>query len=287
MRVSSTTRRPVAQRESGGACPGLQVQILFGHERHPDTHTRQSIPKGVIVSQPLYNPFAAQQPTPAQAIPLARDVAPAPAQASAPAAASPFQAAATAPTAGPFGGSDVFGAPAPRRARAPRLSDLLQSGPGQPIVNRLLLVAPIRIEYGVPGVDGKPQDRLTMDIAVLDGPPIVYGGKPEKMGGSQHDQQADVPVLFEEVYDSHVGIIAATRDALRNRMLGAAPWMVLGRLFIGTAKPGQNPPFLIGRPDLPMAEQPGAPTPEDVELARRFLASEAAAPMLAKVSARG
>lgn len=240
------------------------------------------------MSQPLYNPFAAQQPTPAQAIPLARDVAPAPAQASAPATASPFQAAATAPTAGPFGGSDVFGAPAPRRARAPRLIDLLQSGPGQPMTNRLLLIAPIRIEYGVPGVEpGKTQNRITMDIAVLDGPPIVYGGKPEKMGGGQHDQQADVPVLFEDVYDSHAGIESAVRDALRNRMMGAAPWMVLGRLFVGTAKGNQNPPFLIGRPDLPMAEQPGAPTPQDVEIARAFLASDLAKPMLQKVKGNG
>jgi hypothetical protein len=238
-----------------------------------------------VTQQQFSNPFGqpAQAPPAAPANPFGA-AAPQTPQQYPPNVAGSFSAptapgiGSTAAPAQPFG-EDPFGAPAPRQARAPRLLDLHTSYPG-----RLILLAPIKVEVVPNRNEGAPpgstQDRMTMDIVVLDGPPIPYGGKPEARIPTPHTQQVSVPVLFENVYNSNSALVSQCREALLARQTGGSRWMVLGRLGIGEQRDptGQKqPPWVI----VPTEEQ------ADHELARRFLASELAVPMLSKPRGTG
>lgn len=158
------------------------------------------------------------------------------------------------PTTAPTGGEDPFSGPAPQQARGPRLRD---------IYGRLLLLVPHKLEQGVPNrlQAGTTQDRMTVDVIVLDGGPVQYGGKPEATPPVAHDKTAQVPHKTAGMYVSSAGLISQCRDALARRAQGQ-PGMVLGRLGVGNAKePGQNAPWLLT-----------PPTDQDKAIARQYLA---------------
>lgn len=240
-----------------------------------------------MTQAPMYNPFG-QPATPMPNPHVAPAVAPSPFGQPAAPPPTPFSAA---PPPTPFGapapGDDPFGAPAPSNFnRAPRMLDLWD-----PINQRgrLLLLAPIKTEQitkykMVSGVRTEQvATRVTMDMVVLDGGLLRWGGREEDPRASiPHNQQGNPPILFENVWNENVAIINATSRALYNRQTGQGMWMVLGRLYLGEAKNGNNAPWLIGRPDLPKDRQDEGATEEEKQLARAFLASEAAVPMLSK-----
>lgn len=229
------------------------------------------------MTNPFPNPFGGQTATAAPVVPPSFP----------PAFSTPTAQPAGAPVGAasqPFGAGDSpFGAPAPRPAKAPRLIDLHMSGQ-----HRLILLAPVKVETVRNTLDPSPnatQDRMTVDIAVLDGPTIFYGGKPEDPRNPiPHHQQIEAPVLFENVWISNAGLVSACRIALANRRSGQGHWMVLGRLMVGPqpSDPQKQRPWLIGRPDLPADQQPGGPTEADIAAANAFLATPAALPMLNK-----
>lgn len=88
------------------------------------------------------------------------------------------------------------------------------------------------------------QDRLTMDLVVLDGGTIHYGGRPEDIVPVPHNMTAEVPAKFTDVYDSHAGIISQCRDALEKVKQGQ-PGRVLGRITVGEKKGENKPPFIL------------------------------------------
>lgn len=193
----------------------------------------------------MTNPFALDNEPQAPAQPP-----PAPAPASAPAPQTP------PPPPGAGGDDeDPFAGPAPQRPKGPRLREMY---------GRLLLVMPLKLEEGIPNRLGKPgdvQDRLTADVVILDGGTIQYGGRPEAQPPTPHDKAAEVPLKVDRMFISAAGIISQCRDALAKRLAGK-PGMVLGRLGLGEAKGGQNPPYLL---------QPF--TEADAAIARQYLAT--------------
>lgn len=196
----------------------------------------------------MTNPFALDNEPQAPAQPAPSP----PASVNAPAPQTP------PPPPGAESNEDPFAGPAPQRPRAPRLRDLY---------GRLVLVIPHKLEKGIRSQfndkDGNPQfqDRLTMDLVVLDGGEIHYGGSPESIPPTPHDKTATVPAKFDRVFDSHAGIISQCRDALAKRQAGK-PGMVLGRLTTGEKKGGNNAPFIL---------QPF--TEADAAIARQYLAT--------------
>jgi len=213
------------------------------------------------MTNPFPNPFA--QPTSATVTPA---VPPAP--------------------SGAAPADDPFGAPAPAVSRAPRMIDLYNPQTG----GRLLLLAPVKVEQITRNkiVNGVPttqiSTRMTTDLAVLDGGDLHYGGKPEDPRvNTPHTTVVQPPVLFEEVWIENVALVNAMRDALTARRTGNGSWMILGKLYLGEARNGNNAPWLIGRPDL--AGERGAvhdPLPQWRAAAHAFLASPAAVPMLSR-----
>jgi len=201
----------------------------------------------------MTNPFQAQPQAPAQPAPQPSAPAPNPFETAAPAA--PAQSANT--------NTDPFDAPAPPKARAPRMRDLY---------GRLVVLIPKRLEEGVRSNfrdnNGQPvlQDRLTTDIVVLDGGTLHYGGRPEETPPVPHTEVADVPVRFEDVYNSNKAIISQCREALRKRLAGQGNGMVLGRIGKGEAKGGNNAPWILLEP-----------TEADRQLARQWWATQAQA----------
>lgn len=184
----------------------------------------------------MTNPFALDTPP-----------APAPAPAAAPAASPP-------PSTPP--GVDPFDAPAPQQPRGPRMRD---------IYGRLLLIVPHKLEEGIPNQKGKPgdvQDRLTADVVILDGGPIAYGGRPEATPSIPHDKTTNPPHRNSRMYISNVGIISQCRLALAKKVTTGQPGMVLGRLGVGEAKGGNNPPYVLS-----------APTDADKQTARQYLST--------------
>lgn len=148
------------------------------------------------------------------------------------------------------GAPDPFGGPAPRGDR-PKMRDLY---------GRLVLIMPKKLELGVATKwrdpvtqEVKRQDRLTMDIVVLDGGPLAYGGDPTAVPPVPHNKSAEVPVRFDGMYDSHTGIISQTRDALANFQRQAAgqqlrqgeTTMVLGRVTVGEKSGENKAPFIL------------------------------------------
>lgn len=78
----------------------------------------------------------------------------------------------------PTGYAPAVHAPTPSQSNIvrPRLLDFGRE-------NRLVLIAPLKIERGVPNNLGKPgevQDRMTADVVIFDGPLFAFGGAPEK-----------------------------------------------------------------------------------------------------------
>jgi hypothetical protein len=192
----------------------------------------------------MSNPFALDAaPTPAAA---PAPVAPAQAPVTAPVQpiTQPFQTGGVVP--GPMTASyddaDPFDAPAPQRPRGPRLQEMY---------GRLLLVIPHRLEENIPNrLDNKggTQDRMTADVIVLDGGPISYGGKPEKLPPVPHDKVGAIPFRQDKMFISAVGLISQCREALAKKVTQGRPGMVLGRLMTGQATGDQNAPYLLTPP---------------------------------------
>lgn len=197
----------------------------------------------------MSNPFALDTPA---ATPAA-DTATAPA--TAPVASTPV-AQPAAPAQPAAAGDDPFSDPAPREARGPRLRDMY---------GRLLLLIPHKLEEGIPNRLGKPgetQDRMTADVVILDGGPLMYGGAPEKIPAVPHTQLAEIPHKNARMFISSAGLISQCREALAKKVTTGVPGMVLGRLAVGEAKGDQNPPYLLT-----------PATDADKALARTYLAN--------------
>ena len=137
-------------------------------------------------------------------------------------------------------GGDVFDDPAPQRPRGPRPQELY---------GRLVLIIPKLVER-VPSNDEKAPagtmvDRMTADVIVLDGGPLHYGGKPEKLPPIPHDKVAQIPFRQPSMYVSAVGIVSQCRDALAKRERGE-PGMVVGRWMTGVqTDPKKQAPYLL------------------------------------------
>lgn len=165
-------------------------------------------------------------------------------------------------TQDPFAGSQDIGAdpfdnPAPQAER-PRVRD---------IHGRLLLIMPLSIEKGVPNRlrPGTKQDRMTADLIVLDGGTLHYGGAPEKIPPVPHTKHVEIGDGFkiEGLFISQVGLLSQCRQALANKLSeNGGNTMVLGRLTVGQATGGNNPPYLLN-----------PPTDADKALARKYLAA--------------
>lgn len=201
------------------------------------------------------NPFA-QNPASVSEAPASASAAPDPWTAT-----STFNPLPPSPPSSP--GADPFGAPAPQSDRA-RVRDC---------AGRLLLIMPKKVETVRNSLDRKnpdaTQDRMTADIVILDGGPILYGGNPEaRQNPKAHDRTHDVPWKMTGSYVSNVGLVSQCRDALHEHLRAKSgqppkgPTMVLGRLYQGPA--GENPegPWLLA-----------APSDEDKALARSWLAA--------------
>jgi hypothetical protein len=129
---------------------------------------------------------------------------------------------------------------------------------------RLVLITPIKVEFGIPNrlQPGTTQDRMTADVVILDGGPCAYGGQPEKPGGKPHDKWAQVPHRTRGQYISSVGLISQCREALERRRKGQ-PGMVLGRLYVGeSTDPAKEGAWLVSDP-----------TDADKALARAYLST--------------
>jgi hypothetical protein len=206
------------------------------------------------------NPYATTAPATAPANPYALPTTTAPAPATmpapaAPATAPPAQFTATAPAA-PVAGGDPFSGPAAQEARGPRVREMY---------GRLILITPKHVEkISRKQDDGSTKivDRMTADVVILDGGPCAFGGQPEKPGGKQHDQVAQMPHRNRDMYVSAVGLISQCREALAKRQAGQ-PGMVLGRLMVGEARDkDSNPPYLLSEP-----------TDADKAIARQYLST--------------
>lgn len=181
-------------------------------------------------------------------------------------AANPFGAGVPTQAAYPSsqGGTDPFGAPAPRADRPTMLC----------LPGRLLLIIPKRMEYQVPVKNPKPgmpthQDRLTADVIVLDGGTLHYGGDPGARPPRPHTKTTEVPLKIEGMYISQAGLLSQARDEIAKMQRGEMG-MLLGRLSWGEAAPGQNAPYLLQKF-----------TPEEAAVARAWLAANPITPFSA------
>lgn len=177
-------------------------------------------------------------------------------------APAPAQATATATTSAPAAqpGADPFDNPAPQEPRGPRLREMY---------GRLLLVVPHKLEEGLvsrqfrnPDGSTVVQDRLTVDVVILDGGTIHYGGKPEKTPPVPHTKTAETPMAIKRMYVSSVGLISQCRVALAKKVTTGQPGMVLGRLAKGEDSGKGEPPWVLT-----------PPTDADKQIARQYLAN--------------
>lgn len=129
----------------------------------------------------------------------------------------------------------IGGADAPQSAgTAPTISHMMMQ-PG-----RLVAIIPMKIERGVkaPG-ENKTQDRITADVLIIDGGPITYGGKPwarPPIPDTFVIQQ--LPYLARNVWISNSVLVTQLERKVGNGI-------VVGRLYYGEAKNGNNAPYKI------------------------------------------
>lgn len=129
----------------------------------------------------------------------------------------------------------IGGADAPQSAgTAPTISHMMM----QP--NRLVAIIPMKIERGVkaPG-ENKTQDRITADVLIIDGGPITYGGRPwarPPIPDTFVIQQ--LPYLARNVWISNSVLVTQLERKVGNGI-------VVGRLYYGEAKNGNNAPYKI------------------------------------------
>lgn len=158
-------------------------------------------------------------------------------------------------------GQDEFGAPAPQSDR-PRVIDLQ---------GRLIIWRPLRLEEGIAtrfkdnAGNAVVQDRMTVDVIVLDGGTLAYGGKPEDPDEpTPHTKSHEVPWCIERMYISQKGLVSQLRDAYRAKMTGQGQAMVLGRLVKGQkTEANRRAPWLISN----------QLTEQDKQMARAWLAA--------------
>lgn len=214
----------------------------------PQQYPPQGQPTQGYAPQPQYQPnatqaYGQQYPVPQQPVP-APQVAP----------MQPF---------GSSAGGEDFSNPE-MRGNSPRWADL---------VGRLLLIEPTKLERNVPNRLARPdangqiptQDRMTLVLTVLDGPPFTYGGKPKE--GIPDHLQASAPAEFRGALTSHAIIIAQCEAKLPG---AAGPGgRVLGRFGFSDRAPSQ--------PGQSRAYRLTEPTEEDKALARQWLAHKAGA----------
>lgn len=193
----------------------------------------------------MSNPFALDAPATAPAPPAT--------------ATAPGSVPASPPPASPAlpAEADPFDNPAPQAAKGPRIRDMY---------GRLLLIIPHKLEEQVKSrftdKDGNIQyeDKMTADVIVLDGGPIHYGGKPEKVPPIPHNKTADVPLKNARMLISLAGLVSQCREALAKKLTTGQPGMVLGRLSVGEARGDNNAPYLLA-----------LPTDADRDVARAYL----------------
>ena len=116
----------------------------------------------------------------------------------------------------PQGVAPQFHAPAPPQASIvrPRLLDIGREG-------RLVLVKPTKVERDLPNNLGKPgdkQDRMTADVVILDGPPFMFGGAPEK--GQPHTHNGAPPYEILSMYISSGPLISQCERRIGEYVLG-------------------------------------------------------------------
>lgn len=163
---------------------------------------------------------------------------------------APQQYAAPAPAAAPQGFGLSAPGSAPSAGSFPRIADL---------EGRLLCMLPKVFEEKIPRTGkfakpGETQDRMTVDIIVLDGAPFQFGGS----DGKPHDKVGYAPSRFNGCYVNQTVLVSQLRDAYdRYRREGAGA--VVGRLIQGVATQG-NPPWKLADP-----------TPDEIALAEKFL----------------
>lgn len=114
---------------------------------------------------------------------------------------------------------------------------------------RVVFIQPTRIEYQVPGrgAASKPQDRVTCDITVVDGGPLIFGAKMQPVP-TPATHQTQVPCTFTGVFISNTNMVAALTPALPAP--GQGPKLVLGVIERGiTNTAGNNPPWNLRQLD--------------------------------------
>lgn len=221
----------------------------------PPTQNPATVDPGAAAQAAAFAAWQAEQAAKAAAA-AAPPAAPVDPQYAAFLAAQAAQAAAPVAPAAPAS-NDPFDDPAPQRPRGPRPQELY---------GRLVLIIPKLVEK-VPSQDEKAPagtmvDRMTADVIVLDGGPLHYGGKPEKLPPIPHDKVAQIPFRQASMYVSAVGVISQCRDALAKRERGE-PGMVVGRWMTGQqSDPRKQPPYLLEKA-----------TDADKALARQYLAT--------------
>lgn len=117
---------------------------------------------------------------------------------------------------------------------------------------RLVIVQPVKLEHGVKSqfAGNPPGDRMSVNITVLDGPPITQ----------VIDKDGEVTYTFPEplvpgqnavlpaMYTSHTVIIGQLKPLMVNGE-NAPGKLTFGRLFKLNPKPGStNKPWALGRP---------------------------------------
>jgi hypothetical protein len=145
-------------------------------------------------------------------------------------------AAQVAPQPPPSGYADDFSDPA-TRGISPRWEQL---------DGRLLMIRPTKLERGVVNTLGRPdsngqmptQDRMTCTVTILDGPPLLYGGKPKE--GIPDTIQANVPCEFEGMLNSQVLIVSQCESKVPGAPGGKPEGgVVLGRYGRSEKAPSQ------------------------------------------------
>jgi len=116
---------------------------------------------------------------------------------------------------------------------------------------RLVLVRPVKLELKVPSsFEGNaPADRLSVDVVVLDGPPIT--NVIDKDGDDVYTfPEPLVPnqsATLDAMYTSHTVLVGQLRDLLVNGNNAPGKWQY-GRLMKLNPKPGsKNKPWALGR----------------------------------------
>ena len=148
----------------------------------------------------------------------------------------------------------IGGADAPQSAgTAPTITHMMMGNR-----NRLVAVIPMKIERDVkaPG-QGKTQDRITADVLIIDGGPITYGGRPWA-----HPPMPDTMVINQLPYlATNVWISNSVLVTQLERKVGNG--IVVGRLYYGEAKNGNNAPYKISED----------PTPEEIAFVTQWWAA--------------